>query len=395
VAWFGDASGHDASFGHTLADVIAALQAKGIKVIAVPVSGSGDGLDSTGQATAIVNATGGVLLASAPPDQVANAILSGLQNLPVTVSPQLGACDPNLTVTFDAPDKTATSGEDVNFTETIAVASSAPFGTTLHCHVDFLLNGQLAGPEFGEDISITVPKHAATLTSTTRLQLFAQGHSAALSAVLTDPDGGTPISGKPVVLTLGSGSSAQSCTGTTNATGTASCSINPVTVPLGPQPVTDSFAGDAHYKAAPDYIQRALVYAFLKKGAFVLGDTTTAKAFTSSPDPTVTWWGAQWAKNNVLSGGAAPNAMKGFAGSPSSTPPACGGTYTTDTGNSTPPPAANAIPQYMGVIVSSHVTQSGSTISGDIRHIVVVNTDPGYQPNPGHPGTGTVVAAVC
>jgi hypothetical protein len=28
-------------------------------------------------------------------------------------------------------------------------------------------------------------------------------------------------------------------------------------------------------------------------------------------------------------------------------------------------------------------------------HIVVVKTNPGYRPNPGHAGTGTVVAQVC
>jgi hypothetical protein len=49
----------------------------------------------------------------------------------------------------------------------------------------------------------------------------------------------------------------------------------------------------------------------------------------------------------------------------------------------------------MGVIVSSSITQHGSAISGDTPHIVVVKTDPGYQPDPGHAGTGTVVAKVC
>jgi hypothetical protein len=49
----------------------------------------------------------------------------------------------------------------------------------------------------------------------------------------------------------------------------------------------------------------------------------------------------------------------------------------------------------MGVIVTNQATQSGSGISGGTVHIVVVKTNPGYQPNPGHPGTGTVVAQVC
>jgi hypothetical protein len=49
----------------------------------------------------------------------------------------------------------------------------------------------------------------------------------------------------------------------------------------------------------------------------------------------------------------------------------------------------------MAVIVTSSATQSGNTISGNTPHIVIVKTDPGYAPNPGHDGTGTVVLVVC
>ena len=49
----------------------------------------------------------------------------------------------------------------------------------------------------------------------------------------------------------------------------------------------------------------------------------------------------------------------------------------------------------MGVIVSSKISQSGSQISGNTVHIVVVQTNSGYNPNVGHAGTGTVVAQVC
>jgi hypothetical protein len=49
----------------------------------------------------------------------------------------------------------------------------------------------------------------------------------------------------------------------------------------------------------------------------------------------------------------------------------------------------------MGVVVSSAINKSGSTISGNVPKIVVVKTNPGYAPNPGHPGTGTVVAVYC
>ncbi len=46
-------------------------------------------------------------------------------------------------------------------------------------------------------------------------------------------------------------------------------------------------------------------------------------------------------------------------------------------------------------IAASYVTQTGSNISGDAPILVIIQTDPGYAPNPGHPGTGTVMAIVC
>jgi YVTN family beta-propeller protein len=112
----------------------------------------------------------------------------------------------------------------------------------------------------------------------------------------------------------------------------------------------------------------------------------------------VTWWSSQWAKINLMSGGPPPSSMKkGFAGFEDNflglPPPDCGGSWSTDTGNSTPPPAS--VPKFMGVIVSSMLTQSGSMISGDIKQVVIVRTDPGYAPDPGATGTGTEIAIVC
>jgi hypothetical protein len=132
---------------------------------------------------------------------------------------------------------------------------------------------------------------------------------------------------------------------------------------------------------------RMLVFAFAPgAGSFVIGDRNSA-AGTS-----VTFWGAQWWKLNSLSGGLAPAAFKGFAKDPST--PTCGTGWSTDPGNSAPPPAG-PLPAFMGVIVSSNIAQSGSTISGDTAHIVVVQTNAGYAPNPGHAGTGTVIAQFC
>jgi PKD repeat protein len=132
---------------------------------------------------------------------------------------------------------------------------------------------------------------------------------------------------------------------------------------------------------------RTLIFAFAPGGgAFVIGDQNSAV------DTSVTFWGAQWSKLNSLSGGAAPAAFKGFAPDPAV--PACGVNWSSDPGNSSSPPAG-PLPDFMAVIVSSSITQSGSDISGDTAHIVIVQTNGGYAPSPGHAGTGKVVAVVC
>ena len=120
--------------------------------------------------------------------------------------------------------------------------------------------------------------------------------------------------------------------------------------------------------------------------SFVIGNGNSANGTA------VTFWGAQWWKLNTLSGGAAPAAFKGYALNPAV--PSCGTNWSTDPGNSAPPPAG-PLPAYMGVIVSSKISQSGSHISGNTVHIVVVKTNTDYAPDPGHAGTGTVVAQVC
>jgi exosome complex RNA-binding protein Rrp4 len=49
----------------------------------------------------------------------------------------------------------------------------------------------------------------------------------------------------------------------------------------------------------------------------------------------------------------------------------------------------------MGVVVTSGVKKSAGTISGNAVKIVVVKTEPGYAPDPGDHGTGTIVATYC
>jgi hypothetical protein len=49
----------------------------------------------------------------------------------------------------------------------------------------------------------------------------------------------------------------------------------------------------------------------------------------------------------------------------------------------------------MLVVVTSLAQKSGSAISGNIVHLVIVKTNPGYSPATGGVGTGTVIATVC
>jgi hypothetical protein len=49
----------------------------------------------------------------------------------------------------------------------------------------------------------------------------------------------------------------------------------------------------------------------------------------------------------------------------------------------------------MAVIVSDKAMQSGKTIKGTIVHIVIVSTNPGYNPASGDAGTGTVLGTAC
>jgi hypothetical protein len=227
-----------------------------------------------------------------------------------------------------------------------------------------------------------ITKEETTL-SYTGPTVIANGSPVTLSGVLRE-DGVVPIAGRTVSFTLGAGGSAQTCSGTTDAAGSASCTVPVVNQPLGANTVGAAFLGDAFYLPS-SASANIILFAFLARGAFVVGDQTATGA--------VEFWGDDWADVNLLSGGAAPSAFKGFAAR-TSTPPACGGTWTSRPGNSSNPPKP-PLPAYMGVIVSTAVNKSGPMISGNVFKIVVVTTDPGYKGNPGHHGTGTVVANYC
>ncbi len=252
-----------------------------------------------------------------------------------------------------------------------------------------------------DSTSFTITKEETTTTYTGPTVILAGSGGATLSAHLEedganddDSDGGSAApnpAGQTITFTLGS----QSCNATVNSSGIASCTISSVSAAtLGSKTLNTSFAGDDYYKPSSDN-DVVIVFAFPSRGGFVLGDVTVAG---SGPSTIVTWWSDSWWSLNSLSGGAAPLSFKGFAGSVTTLPttsPAnsCGTTFKTLPGNS--PPPTSGVPSYMGVLVASSVAKTGNEINGNWGKIVVVRTDAGYAPSPGHPGTGTIVATFC
>jgi len=149
---------------------------------------------------------------------------------------------------------------------------------------------------------------------------------------------------------------------------------------LGPKTITVSIVDDGGASAAA--VSSVLLYAMPESGSFVIGDGN------ASVGSVVTYWGGQWSRSNTLSSGVAPASFKGFIDTPSVGVDG----WTSDPGNSSHPPAS--VPSYLGVVVASRIASSGSTIVGDAPHLVVVRTDPGYAGDPGHAGTGTIIAVV-
>jgi len=169
------------------------------------------------------------------------------------------------------------------------------------------------------------------------------------------------------------------------AVGSAEIVTTQFDVPAGVEPGPSDLV--VVVNGIPSLPANTVIFEFLQNASFVVGD------LSESVGASVTFWGAQWARANALSGGEAPSSFKGYANNLSLLPPVCGITWTSSPGNSSHPPAT--VPSYMGVLVSSVVSRSGSTLSGNAVRIAVIQTDPGYLPNPGGTGTGTVVAEYC
>ncbi|WP_051549325.1 HYR domain-containing protein [Nocardioides sp. URHA0032] len=249
LVMFGDAPSHDPSLGFTEGSATSGLVAAGVQVIAINVNGqNGAHLDSSGQATRVTAATGGSL-AAADPDQVAATILSALRNLPAVVTHDT-TCDPGVSLSFDQPARTVTSGDTTTFDETITLAGDAPQGQTVTCTTSFLVNGGLPGPEFVQTVEIAVndvTPPVVTVESKTVEATSPSGASVSYDASAVDNVDGplTPACTPPSGSTFALGATTVTCQATDAAgntgTGTGTITVRDTTAPSvgcpeGPNP---------------------------------------------------------------------------------------------------------------------------------------------------------------
>jgi hypothetical protein len=102
---------------------------------------------------------------------------------------------------------------------------------------------------------------------------------------------------------------------------------------------------------------------------------------TSSRTPVgdvVNFWGAQWWKNNFMSGITSPgSSMASFKGYATRAELQCGSFWKSLPGNSRP---RRHDCRDIAVVVTSTIIKNGPNLSGDIKEIVVVRQDGGYGP---------------
>jgi hypothetical protein len=115
---------------------IAALTARGIRVIGLKAPGAGTELDALAAATG-----GSVQPLSSNGANIGAAIIAGLGNLSIDVGMASNCADP-ISVSFDPASQTVTSGDDALFTETISVAADAAQGQTFECDDWATINGE-------------------------------------------------------------------------------------------------------------------------------------------------------------------------------------------------------------------------------------------------------------
>ncbi len=209
---------------------------------------AGDTYDTTATATNTLSVTEPTVLTVAPATgdytdatTVSGVLTDGITNAPIAGEPVVLTLSGTETCT-GTTDATGTASCSVTPGE--AAASYALSGNFAG---DSALPLQLIPSSGMSTFVVTLEETGITYTGPT--SVF-NTQNLTVSGVLTADSGATPVVGRTVSFVLGSGSSAQTCTGTTTSTGAASCTINNVNQVVGPVPISVGFTSDGYYQSA-------------------------------------------------------------------------------------------------------------------------------------------------
>ena len=176
VVLVGDAPTHNpakTSDKVTLETAIANLKTASTRVVAVDVGALDSAIPPqdgcrglcSKQATEVTKQTQGQLIKTTNDDEVSAAILAGLRNLVITVTPTVGPdCDEGLTVTFKPATPTKVrSGDDVHYQQTVTIAEGLDPGTVLHCDVSYPISPNPDGNQDAYQAPVTVTVNDSAL----------------------------------------------------------------------------------------------------------------------------------------------------------------------------------------------------------------------------------------
>jgi len=175
---------------------------------------------------------------------------SGDFNDPITLTAGLHAGEaavPGASLTFTLGSQTCTGQTDAHGVASCSLTPNSAAGA-YPLVVAFAGNDNFQASTSSSTFTVTKEETKLAYTGDTQL---VNGSAAHLSATLTE-DGSAPLSGRTLTLGLGSGSAAQTCTASTDAAGSATCSIAHVNQAVGAGVATATFAGDEHHRNASD-----------------------------------------------------------------------------------------------------------------------------------------------
>jgi len=217
-----------------------------------------------------------------------------------------------------------------------------------------------------------------------------------LSAVLTA--GGLPLPGRTLSFALDVGGPNETCTGVTDSTGKATCTIARIGTAAQNTNIVIRYAGDATYRPGALFVG-AIIYAYVPGGGYVVSDLAVGP-LNGASGRSVTLYSPDWRSANPLSGGVPAGFFRGWQTSDSE--PRCGGSWKVYEKDLTSP--SFGLPEYLIVAVSDLVKTSIRTdaqgnqilnVQGEIPHVVIVRPDPGFLGEPDGTATATIAAVLC